>query len=137
MRFTIDFYYETEGTKKHKSKKLMVGGKQSFQVDQFQDGDIYYKEVHFGKGRSSDFSIADSEGPSDQPEGTVKLKVQLQRDEESQLRSVMDTCDSEVKMIEEQLQMFDVITNNRTSMAYDEGAFKEEMAAFVQANPHL
>ena len=67
----------------------------------------------------------------------MKLKVQLQRDEESQLRSVMDTCDQEVKVIEDHLHMYDVITNQRTSMAYDEGAFEEEMAAFVKANPHL
>ena len=55
-------------------------------MDQFQDGDIYYKEVHFGKNRASDLNNWSDNIPSDQPEGTVRLKVQLLRDEEDQLR---------------------------------------------------
>ena len=86
MRFTIELIYKTEGTKKVRSQNVVVGGKQSFQVDQFQDGDIYYKEVHFGKNRASDLSNWSDDAPSDQPEGTVRLKVQLLRDEEDQLR---------------------------------------------------
>ena len=86
MRFTIELIYKTERTKKVRSQNVVVGGKQSFQVDQFQDGDIYYKEVHFGKNRASDLSNWSDDIPSDQPEGTVRLKVQLLRDEEDQLR---------------------------------------------------
>ena len=75
MRFTIELVYSTEGTKKVQSQNIVIGQSQSFQVGQFNDGDIYFKEVHFGKKRSSDFSLADSSEPSDEPEGTVLLKV--------------------------------------------------------------
>ena len=33
--------------------------------------------------------------------------------------------------------MYDNITNQRTSVAFDEGAFKVEMEAFARANPNL
>ena len=33
--------------------------------------------------------------------------------------------------------MYDNITNQRTSVAFDEAAFKVEMEAFARANPNL
>jgi len=48
MKFAIQMAYDDDSGKKQKTREVFVEGKQSFQVDQFQDGEIYFKEIKFG-----------------------------------------------------------------------------------------
>ena len=83
LKFSIQMVYSDDSNKKQIPKDVVVGMKQSFQVDQFQDGDIYFKEVKFGMIRGSD--LMDTKVVNDEPEGSVWLKIQLLRDESSSL----------------------------------------------------
>ena len=72
----------------------LVGEQESFQLDQFSEGEIYLKEIRFGSKQSKN-AILGFETPSDEEQefgGVLLCKIQLLRDEEEILEEIMGNC---------------------------------------------
>ena len=108
LKFTIQMGYE-ELTQKKKEVTVvehLVGEHESFHLDQFSEGEIYLKEIRFGSKQSkNDILGFDTPRESDQEfGGTLLMKIQLLREEETLLEEVMCNCSQKVIAMEEYMQ---------------------------------
>ena len=84
----------------------LVGEQESFQLDQFSEGEIYLKEIRFGSKQSKN-AILGFETPSDEEQefgGVLLCKIQLLRDEEEILEEIMGNCSQKVLAMHQYMQ---------------------------------
>ena len=97
LKFTIQMGYDDINHKKRGEVQIiehLVGEQESFQLDQFSEGEIYLKEIRFGSKQSKN-AILGFETPSDEEQefgGVLLCKIQLLRDEEEILEEIMGNC---------------------------------------------
>ena len=73
----------------------LVGELESFQLDQFSEGEIYLKEIRFGSKQSKSAALMGLEEVKSDDGGfggTLLCKIQLLRQEEEMLSEVAENC---------------------------------------------
>ena len=99
---------------------VQVGSTQSFQVDQFQDGELYLKEIKFGACQlQNDFFRPfeeDKEEKQNKLGGKVLIKIQLIRNEQNLLDEVMNNCSAKVVELQDYIHELDIYLTQENEM---------------------
>ena len=113
----------------------MVGELESFQLDQFSEGEIYLKEIRFGSMQSKNdiLGLQQAQSEVDAFGGTLLCKIQLLREEGEMLQEVSNSCSQKVIAMQEYIRFvsMQLSMEEQRSYSYRRASPTNEQTTYV------